>query len=66
VLIVIFSQFECSGVTYGGRAAPPVKLSIKTGPPLVDILIFNILQFVVFCGVFVIFICYGHPEIHYQ
>ena len=42
-----------SGVTDQGarrRAATPAgKLKVKTGLPLVNILIFNILQFVVFC-----------------
>ena len=35
-----------SGVPYGrvrGRAAPPGKLNVKTGPPLAEILIFVIL-----------------------
>jgi len=40
-----------SGVTDGGPGGepPPGKLNVKTGPPLVDILIFSILSFVVFC-----------------
>ena len=41
-----------------GRAAPPDKLNVETGPPLVDILMFSFLYVVVFCvfrGVFVFF-----------
>jgi len=40
-----------SGVTKGvdGLSRPPGKLNVKTGLPLVDILIFSILQVAVFC-----------------
>ena len=39
-----------NGVTDGGQwvEPPPGKLNVKTGPPIVDILIFSILLFVEF------------------
>jgi len=48
-----------NGVTNGrGRAAPTGKRKVKTGPPLVDILILSILLvvvFLIFRGVFIFF-----------
>ena len=51
----IFSQWRNWWRARG--QAPPSKVNVRTEPPLVDILIFSILYFVVFCvlGVFLFF-----------
>ena len=45
----LYHSLIVSGVTNRGQGGepPPVKLNVKTGPPLVDILIFSILLVVV-------------------
>jgi len=66
----IFSQWRNWWRARG--QAPPSKVNVRTETPLVEIFIFSILYFVVFCvfrGVFVFFIWYGHPrhpDIHYH
>ena len=57
-----------------GANRPPGKLNVKTGPPLLNILIFRMLYFVVFCvfwGVFVFLSSMDdghlrHPDMHYH
>ena len=47
---IYFTYDVGSGVTDGGQGAepPPGKLNVKTGPSLLDVLVFSILQFVVY------------------
>jgi len=46
IIVIEMSQYMTSPVAElmgGVQAAPPDKLNVKTGPPLVDILIFSFL-----------------------
>ena len=64
---ILLKSLPRSGVTdvgARGRAAPPGKLNVKNGPPSVNILIFTILQFVIFLRFSGYFLFTSSVDIH--